>query len=143
MKMKIMNNLLKTSVLLIAFASCSKDAAIAMLDTSYKLLSDKTWYLQYTVTNNGISDSTHSYVGQPTYYINYRKNLSTLDSDGLEGTYSIQENANKLLINVIAKTANLNATNYQYEVVSLGAKDMILSYKKGTVSTKLFFSTEK
>jgi hypothetical protein len=143
MKMKIMNNLLKTSVLLIAFASCSKDAAKAMLDTSYKLLSDKTWYLQYTVTNNGISDSTHSYVGQPTYYINYRKNLSTLDSDGLEGTYSMQENANKLLINVIAKTANLNASNYQYEVVSLGAKDMILSYKKGTVSTKLFFSTEK
>ena len=141
--MKIMNNLLKTSVLLIAFASCSKDAAKAMLDTSYKLLSDKTWYLQYTVTNNGISDSTHSYVGQPTYYINYRKNLSTLDSDGLEGTYSMQENANKLLINVIAKTANLNASNYQYEVVSLGAKDMILSYKKGTVSTKLFFSTEK
>ena len=143
MKMKIMNNLLKTSVLLIAFASCSKDAAKAMLDTSYKLLSDKTWYLQYTVTNNGISDSTHSFAGQSTYYINYRKNLSTLDSDGLEGTYSIQENANKLLINVIAKTANLNATNYQYEVVSLGAKDMILSYKKGTVSTKLFFSTER
>lgn len=141
--MKIMNNLLKTSVLLIAFASCSKDAAKATLDTTYKLLSDKTWYLQYSVTNNGISDSTHSYVGQPTYYINYRKNLSTLDSDGLEGTYSMQENANKLLINVIAKTANLNATNYQYEVVSLGAKDMILSYKKGTVSTKLFFSTEK
>ena len=138
--MKIMNNLLKTSVLLIAFASCSKDAAKATLDTTYKLLSDKTWYLQYSVTNNGISDSTHSYVGQP---INYRKNLSTLDSDGLEGTYSMQENANKLLINVIAKTANLNATNYQYEVVSLGAKDMILSYKKGTVSTKLFFSTEK
>ena len=143
MKMKIIVNLLKTSLLLITFASCSKDAAKATLDTSYKMLSDKTWYLQYTVTNNGISDSTHSFVGQPTYFINYRKNLSTLDSDGLEGTYSIQQSANQLLITVVAKTANLNATNYQYEVVSLGAKDMILGYKKGTVSTKLFFSTEK
>jgi hypothetical protein len=143
MKMKIIVNLLKTSLLLITFASCSKDAAKATLDTSYKMLSDKTWYLQYTVTNNGISDSTHSFVGQPTYFINYRKNLSTLDSDGIEGTYSIQQSANQLLITVVAKTANLNATNYQYEVVSLGAKDMILGYKKGTVSTKLFFSTEK
>lgn len=141
--MKIIVNLLKTSLLLITFASCSKDAAKATLDTSYKMLSDKTWYLQYTVTNNGISDSTHSFVGQPTYFINYRKNLSTLDSDGIEGTYSIQQSANQLLITVVAKTANLNATNYQYEVVSLGAKDMILGYKKGTVSTKLFFSTEK
>ena len=143
MKMKIITNLLKTSVLMIALASCSKDATKATLDTSYKMLSDKTWYLQYTVTNNGILDSTHSYIGQPTYFINYRKNLSTLDSDGLEGTYSLQESANQLLINVVAKTANLNATNYQYEVVSLGAKDMILRYKKDNIGTKLFFSTEK
>ena len=141
--MKIINNILYTFVLVLFLGACSKDAAKAELNTSYGLLSDKTWYLQYTVTNNGMSDSTHTYIGQATYFISYRKNLSTLDSDGIAGTYSMQLSSNKLLMNVIAKTANLNATNYQYEVVNLGAKDMILSYQKGNMLTKLFFSTER
>jgi hypothetical protein len=143
MKMKLLYNQLVAFVLLASIAACAKDAAKASSNTSYRLLSDKTWYLQYTVTSNGISDSTHSYVGQPTYFINYRKNLSTLDSDGIEGTFSIQESANQLLIIVNAKTANGNASNYQYEVVSLGAKNMILKFTRGTAITKLFFSTER
>jgi hypothetical protein len=141
--MKTINNLLLAFVLWVVLGACSKDAAKAELNTAYRLLSDKTWYLQYTVTNNGLTDSTHAYIGQATYFISYRKNLSTLDSDGIEGSYSLQLSADELLMNVIAKTANLNATNYQYEVVSLGAKDMILSYQKGNIRTKLFFSTER
>lgn len=141
--MKIIYNLLLTTVLWIVLGACSKDAAKAELNTSYRLLFDKTWYLQYTVTNNGLADSTHSYIGQATYFIRYRKNLSTLDSDGIEGTYALQLSPDQLLMNVIAKTANLNATNYQYEVLSLGAKEMILSYQKGNIHTKLFFSTER
>jgi hypothetical protein len=143
MKIKVIYNLLLTSVLWVVLGACSKDAAKAELNTSYRLLLDKTWYLEYTVTNYGQADSTHSYIGQATYFISYRKNLSTLDSDGIEGSYALQLSTDQLLMNVTAKTANLNATNYQYEVLSLGEKDMILSYKKGNIRTKLFFSTER
>ena len=143
MKMKVIYNLLLTFVMWVVLSACAKDAAKAELNTSYRLLLDKTWYLQYTVTNNDQTDSTHSYIGQATYFISYRKNLSTLDSDGIEGTYTLQLSTDQLLMNVIAKTPNLNATNYQYEVLSLGAKDMILSYQKGNKRTKLFFSTER
>ena len=76
-------------------------------------------------------------------FINYLKNLTTLDSDGLAGTYSLQNINNLLQIQVIAKTPNGNSSTYQYEVVSLGAKKMVLSYSLGATKTQLFFSTQR
>jgi hypothetical protein len=44
---------------------------------------------------------------------------------------------------VIAKTPNGNSSTYQYEVVSLGAKKMVLIYSLGATKTQLFFSTQR
>ena len=128
---------------LVPFSSCNKEAAATEQSVSYQLLAEKTWYLEYTQTTIGSNTVTKSYVGQATYFINYLKNLTTLDSDGLIGTYVLQNTNNQLQIQVIAKTPNGNASTYQYEVVSLGARNMILSYSSVNSKIQLFFSTQR
>ena len=134
---------LLSSLLLVFTVSCSKEIIPSEATLAYQLVADKTWYLEYAKTTNGSNTNTKSYVGQSTYFINYLKNLTTIDSDGLAGTYSLQNKNNLLQIQVIAKTPNSNSITYQYEVVSLGAKNMILSYSSGATKTQLFFSTQR
>jgi hypothetical protein len=143
MTIKSIFNLLFSLVLLLSISSCNKEVAATEQTLSYLLLAEKTWYLQYAQTSTGSNTITKSYIGQATYFINYLKNLTTLDSDGLVGTYLLQNTNNQLQIQVTAKTPNGNTSNYQYQVVSLGAKNMILSYSSGTTNTQLFFSTQR
>jgi hypothetical protein len=143
MNIKPIYTLLLSSLLFLFTISCSKEIAPSEATLSYQLIADKTWYLQYVQTTTGTITSTKSYLGQSTYFINYLRNLTTLDSDGLAGTYSLQNINNLLQIQVIAKTPNGNLNTYQYEVVSLGAKNMILSYSSGAIKTQLFFSTQR
>jgi|688.fasta_scaffold841519_2 hypothetical protein len=143
MNFKPIYTLLLSSLLFVSTISCSKEIAPSEATLSYQLIADKTWYLEYAQTTNGTNTNTKSYVGQSTYFINYLKNLTTLDSDGLAGTYSLQNINNLLQIQVIAKTPNGNSSTYQYEVVSLGAKKMVLSYSLGATKTQLFFSTQR
>jgi hypothetical protein len=123
-------------------SACSKEADIAALNVSYKMIADKSWLLEYSQINNGGTITTKSYVGQSTYFIQYHSNLTTLDSDGIEGVYTIQNQNKKLNLKVIGKTASGNNSNYEYEIESLGAKNMILSYQVGTTKTILYFSTQ-
>ena len=143
MNIKPIYTLLLSSLLFLFTISCSKEIAPSEATLSYQLIADKTWYLQYVQTTTGTITSTKSYLGQSTYFINYLRNLTTLDSDGLAGTYSLQNINNLLQIQVIAKTPNGNSNTYQYEVVSLGAKNMILNYSSGAIKTQLFFSTQR
>jgi hypothetical protein len=143
MNIKPIYTLLLSPLLFLFTISCSKEIAPSEATLSYQLIADKTWYLQYVQTTTGTITSTKSYLGQSTYFINYLRNLTTLDSDGLAGTYSLQNINNLLQIQVIAKTPNGNLNTYQYEVVSLGAKNMILSYSSGAIKTQLFFSTQR
>jgi hypothetical protein len=143
MTIKSIFTLLFFLVFFVPFSSCNKEAKSIEQNVSYQLLAEKTWYLQYALTTTGSNTITKSYVGQSTYFINYLKNLTTLDSDGLVGTYLLQNTNNQLQIQVIAKTPNGNTSNYQYQVVSLGAKNMILSYSSGNSNTQLFFSTQR
>ena len=132
MTIKSIFTLLFSLVLLLSISSCNKEVAATEQTVSYQLLAEKTWYLQYAQTSTGSNTITKSYIGQATYFINYLKNLTTLDSDGLIGTYVLQNTNNQLQILVTAKTPNGNTSNYQYQVVSLGAKNMILWYFKWT-----------
>jgi hypothetical protein len=143
MKIKSVSYFAIIFFLMIAAVSCKKDLTINEANLSYKLLADKTWYLEYAQTTSGTTTTTRSYVGQATYFINYLKNLTTTDSDGLMGTYTLQNTNNLLQIQVIAKTPNGNNSIYQYEVISLGAKNLILSYSLGGTKTQLFFSTQR
>ncbi len=84
--------------------SCSKDTSGAEINLSYQMLSDKTWYLDYSIVGN----TKRTYVGQSTYFIDFLKNKTTKDSDGLIGTYTVEKLGNVLQIHVLAKTSSTN-----------------------------------
>ena len=132
--------LLGTMLLLMG---CSKEAGDAELNLSYKMLADKTWFLQYTETTNVTATTTKSYLGQTTYFINFLANKSTTDSDGLKGTYAVQKINKQLKIQVTITTTGGSQSNYAYDVVSLGDKNMVLSFTNGTTITKYYYSTDK
>ena len=140
-------NLLYTFLLIaftsITFTACTKDTAGAEIRLSYSMLADKTWYLDYAQTLTGTNTKTKTYVGQSTYFINFLKNLTTVDSDGIAGTYTVEKINNQLQIHVQATTSNGSKLEYVYDVESMGAKNMVLTYATGAVTTKLFYSNKK
>jgi hypothetical protein len=121
--------------------SCSKDNIGADINLSYQMLSDKTWYLDYSITGT----SKRSYVGQSTYFIDFLKNKNTKDSDGLNGTYTVEKAGKVLQIHVQAKTSSTNTVEYIYNIESIGSDNLILFYtlNGATIPTKFYFSTSK
>jgi hypothetical protein len=130
-------------LLVIIASACNKDNTGIEVNLAYRLIADKTWYLDYAQTTSGNIASNRTYLGQPTYFINYLKSLSTSDSDGLLGIYEIIKNDTALQIKVQAITASGNASGYTYEIESIGAKSMIMRYNKNSITTRLFFSTQE
>ena len=122
---------------------CSKDTSSAEIGLSQQFLSDKTWFLDYTETTTTNLISTKTYVGQSTYFINFLKDLSTSDSDGLRGTYTVEKINNQLQIHVQAKTGNANSVEYIYNIESVGASNLILNYAQNGQSVKQYFSNKK
>lgn len=137
---------MKTIFQVIAFSfavtlfSCSKTASDANVSLSEQMLQDKTWFLDYAIITTGASSVTRTYVGQSTYFINFLKNRSTKDSDGLSGTYQIKNNGGKLQIYVTAKTIGSTSVEYSYIVESVGAKDLVVSFTSNSQTTKRYFS---
>ena len=123
------------------FAGCKKDTGNADIQLSYQMLSDKTWYLDFSI----VGSTKRTYVGQSTYFIDFLKNKTTVDSDGLSGLYTIEKVGNQLQIHVQAKTTSTNNVEYLYNVESVGANNLILQFTAtgSTVPTKLYFSTNK
>ena len=123
--------------------SCSKDTSGAEIDLTYQMLSDKTWFLDYSITGT----SKRTYLGQSTYFIDFEKNKETKDSDGLNGTYKVEKIGNILQIHVTAKTSSVSSVEYEiiYNIESIGSGNLILYYTLtgATVPTKLYFSTNK
>lgn len=119
--------------------SCTKDTNLAETSLTQKMIEDKAWFLDYSQTGN----LTKTYVGQPTYYINFLKNGTTQDSDGLNGTYSVEKVNSQLQINVQAKTSNSNPIEYIYDIVSVGAENLILSYTLNGKTTQLFYTSKR
>lgn len=121
--------------------SCSKDNNGAEVNLSYQMLSDKTWYLDYSITGK----TKRTYVGQSTYFIDFLKNKTTKDSDGLNGTYTVEKVGKLLQIHVQAKTTSTNTLEYIYNIESIGSENLILYYtlNGATIPTKFYFSTNK
>lgn len=123
------------------FVGCSKDTSGAEINLSYQMLADKTWYLDYSITGT----SKRTYVGQSTYFIDFLKNKTTKDSDGLNGTYTVEKMGNILQIRVQATTSSTNTVEYIYNIESIGSNNLVLYYtlSGATVPTKLYFTTNK
>ena len=91
------NILIAASIMFSFFlVGCQKDAAVSPVDVSFKMLTDKTWYLNYAKEGSVL----RNYVGQPTYYITFLSNKTTVDSDGLAGSFSLSYPGNKLKLSI-------------------------------------------
>ena len=142
-KIKCFFQVLIISIILPFFSNCSKDVLPADVNLSYNMLADKTWFLEYSQTISGNTTATNTYVGQPTYFINFLRNQTTVDSDGLSGTFRIEKNNNQLQLFVVAKTSNGNMVEYIYNLESVGNKFLIVSFTKNNVLTKYYYSSNK
>ena len=136
---KFLLNLLLVAFIGTSITSCSKDTAFAETSLAQKMIEDKAWFLDYSQTGT----LTKTYVGQATYYINFLKNASTQDSDGLNGSYSVEKVNGQLQIHVQATTSNGNPIEYIYDIISVGAENLILSYTLSGKITQLYYTSKR
>jgi len=122
--------------------SCTKDTTTAELNLANKFVANKIWYLDYaqTITNGTVI--AKNYIGQSTYSVNYLKDLTIKDSDGMNGTYTIEKINGQLQIHVLAKTNGNNTIEYIYNIESIGSSSMVLNYLNGGSTIRQFFSTK-
>ena len=131
-----------TSVIL-TIGACSKDNSASEITLTQQLLSNKTWYLDYVQTIKATGTNTKTYLGQSTYYINFLKDQTTQDSDGLNGTYSVEKINGQLQIRVKAKTGNANLVEYIYNIEKVGTSNLILYYTISDQTIKQYYSNNK
>ena len=126
------------AVITLAIISCNKETATTQTEVMNSLLTNKNWYLDYSITGT----STKSYVGQSTYFVTYLKDGSTKDSDGLMGTYTVELINNQSQIHVQVKTANGNPLEVVYNIISVGETKLILSKVSSGTPTELYFTNK-
>jgi hypothetical protein len=123
----------------LAIISCNKETATTQTDVMNSMLTNKNWYLDYSITGN----STKSYVGQSTYFVTYLKDGTTKDSDGLTGTYTVEVIGNQSQLHVQLKTSNGNPLEVIYNIISVGETKLVLSKVVTTgTATQLYFTNK-
>ena len=126
-------------VITLTLVACNKETATTQTDVMNNLLTNKNWYLDYSITGT----ATKSYVGQSTYFVTYLKDGTTKDSDGLTGTYTVEVINNQSQIHVQLKTANGNPLEVIYNIISVGETKLVLSKVITTgTATQLFFTNK-
>ena len=119
--------------------SCNKETPTTQTDVMNSMLTNKNWYLDYSITGN----STKSYVGQSTYFVTYLKDGTTKDSDGLTGTYTVEVVGNQSQLHVQLKTAGGNPLEVIYNIISVGETKLVLSKVVTTgTATQLYFTNK-
>ena len=136
--MKILYTIL-LAVIIFTMNACNKETATTQTDVMNSMLTNKNWYLDYSITGT----STKSYVGQSTYFVTYLKDGTTKDSDGLTGTYTVEVVDNQSQIHVQLKTANGNPLEVIYNILSVGETKLVLSKVVTTgTATQLYFTNK-
>jgi len=136
--MKILYTIL-LAVIIFTMNACNKETATTQTDVMNSMLTNKNWYLDYSITGN----STKSYVGQSTYFVTYLKDGTTKDSDGLTGTYTVEVVGNQSQLHVQLKTANGNPLEVMYNIISVGETKLVLSKVVATgTATQLYFTNK-
>jgi hypothetical protein len=136
-----MKNLYILLLAVISFTTvaCNKETATTQTDVMNSMLTNKNWYLDYSITGT----STKSYVGQSTYFVTYLKDGTTKDSDGLTGTYTVEVIGNQSQLHVQLKTSNGNPLEVIYNIISVGETKLVLSKVVTTgTATQLYFTNK-
>jgi hypothetical protein len=136
--MKILYTIL-LAVIIFTMNACNKETATTQTDVMNSMLTNKNWYLDYSITGT----STKSYVGQSTYFVTYLKDGTTKDSDGLTGTYTVKVVGNQSQLYVQLKTAGGNPLDVVYNIISVGETKLVLSKVVTTgTATQLYFTNK-
>ena len=131
--------ILLLAVISFTIVSCNKETATTQTDVMNSMLTNKNWYLDYSITGT----NTKSYVGQSTYFVTYLKDGTTNDSDGLTGTYTVEVVGNQSQLHVQLKTSNGNPLEVIYNIISVGETKLVLSKVVTTgVPTQLYFTNK-
>lgn len=142
--MKTIYTLFLAVISLVLF-SCNKETANTQKDVMQRLLVNKNWFLDYSITasTNSTNPLVKSYVGQSTYFVTYLKDGTTRDSDGLTGKYTIEIIKDQSQIHVQLITINGNPFEVIYDIISVGDTKLVLSkvVSSGT-PTQLFFTNK-
>ena len=138
--MKILYTLFIAASLILGLSACNKEAATTQTEVMNTMLTNKNWYLDYSITGT----STKSYVGQATYFVTYLKDGTTKDSDGLAGTYTVEIINNQSQIHVQVKTTNGNPLEYIYNIMTVGDTKLVLQKTNTGQSTptQLYFNAK-
>ena len=136
--MKILYTIL-LAVIIFTMNACNKETPTTQTDVMNNMITNKNWYLDYSITGT----STKSYVGQSTYFVTYLKDGTTKDSDGLTGTYSVEVIGNQSQIHVQLKTANGNPLEVIYNIISVGETKLVLSKVVTTGTASQLYFTNK
>jgi hypothetical protein len=136
--MKILYTILLAATTFTLF-SCNKETPTTQTDVMNSMLTNKNWYLDYSITGT----STKFYVGQSTYFVTYLKDGTTKDSDGLTGTYSVEVIGNQSQIHVQLKTASGNPLEVIYNIISVGETKLVLSKVVTTGTASQLYFTNK
>ena len=127
------------AIIVLTLTACNKETPSTQTDVMNKMITDKTWYLDYSVTGT----SSKSYVGQSTYFVTYLKDGSIKDSDGLIGTYAVENIYNQSQIHVQVKTLNGNSIEQIYDIISVGDSKLVLSKQVASgTPTRLYFTNK-
>jgi hypothetical protein len=136
--MKILYTIL-LAVIIFTMNACNKETPTTQTDVMNNMLTNKNWYLDYSITGT----STKSYVGQSTYFVTYLKDGTTNDSDGLTGTYTVEVVGNQSQLHVQLKTSNGNPLEVIYNIISVGETKLVLSKVVTTgTATQLYFTNK-
>lgn len=123
----------------LTLVACNKETPTTQTTVMNNMLTNKTWYLDFSVTGT----ATKSYVGQSTYFVTYLKDGSIKDSDGLIGTYTVENIYNQSQIHVQVKTANGNPLEVIYDIISVGDSKLVLSKQVSSgTPTQLYFTNK-
>lgn len=127
-------------LIIVSSTSCVKVIDNADEILSKNLLQEKQWFLEY----KQIGATSKIYVGQSSYFINFLKDNTSNDSDGIKGTYSTSYGTdNKLRINFTVSTKSNIISSFQYVVEAIGANEMIFSFVQNGATNYYYFSTRK
>jgi hypothetical protein len=137
--MKNLYTLFIAIVFVSVLGSCNKETATTQTEVMNNMLTNKNWYLDYSITGT----NAKSYVGQSTYFVTYLKNGTTNDSDGLTGTYTVELVNKQSQIHVQVKTSNGNALEVVYNILSVGDSKLVLTKVITTgTPTQLYFTNK-
>lgn len=121
--------------IVIAFlaSSCQKEVAV---ETTEDKLSDKAWYLE----RKSGGQANFIYTGQPTFSFRLTKSSKLyIDTDGITGTYIIDEQSNLKTLQVSASSRQIEA----YVIKQVEKDNVVLEYNRNNIIYTLFFSTRK